>query len=76
MDISRESAEAAAATKDDEEEDKEDENTDCKVYFTSVFLVVLCLTIVFAKIYVNWEEENPNISTFRPLEQQVNSKFK
>ena len=54
----------------------QDNTSDCKVYITLLFLLILCGTIVSLKILLTLEDDDLSYSTFQPLQRQVNSRFK
>ena len=60
-----------------EEKLEEKENTDCKVYITTVAMLCVVIIILFIKLILTYlEDVQVEGSTFKPLEQQINSNFK
>ena len=52
--------------------------SDSRVYLALLFLLLLCGGIVGLNIFVTMDSQSDSVSssTFRPLQRQVNSRFK
>ena len=60
-----------------EEKGEEKENTDYKVYITTVIMICIVIVILFVKLLItHLEDVQMEGSTFKPLEQETNSNFK
>ena len=60
-----------------EEKVEEKENTDYKVYITTVIMICIVIVILFVKLLItHLEDVQMERSTFKPLEQETNSNFK
>lgn len=49
---------------------------DIALVFSMVFILILTVAVVITKIYVMDPVPNPNISTFRPLDQKIDSNIR
>ena len=60
-----------------EEKVEEKENTDYKVYITTVIMICIVIVILFVKLLItHLEDVQMEGSTFKPLERETNSNFK